>query len=207
MSSGEQAAAGPPTDDEQMKGKGVGKNRPGPKPRASERAATKTKQYAGVLTRRQEKRMQEEEERLRKSMGKLVSTGKKITDPDETDSSNDEIANDNLAVDFSSHDLIRNRIANPEIFDEPVAAGPPNPVIDVISVNAPSSSSATAKAESSSMWSLSLRSFSFYRRNTEAPAETGRVESVAEDAILQPPQHTSTPNQNELNREFSDDES
>ena len=61
--------------------------------------------------------MQEEEDRLQKSMGKLVATGKKISDqnPDETDSSNDDIANVDPAVDFSSHDLIRNRIANPEI--------------------------------------------------------------------------------------------
>ena len=151
--------------------------------------------------------MQEEEERLRTSMGKLVATGKKIADLDETDSSNDEIANANPAVDFSSHDLIRNRIANPEFFDEPVTADPPNADIDVISVNAPSSSSAAAEAESSSVWSLSLKAFSFYRRRSEVPAETGRVESVAEDAILQPPQHTSTPNQNEPDREPSDDES
>ena len=108
--------------------------------------------------------MQEEEDRLQKSMGKLVATGKKISDqnPDETDSSNDDIANVDPAVDFSSHDLIRNRIANPEIFDEPAAANPPNNEIAVVSLNAPSSSSAAVEAEPSSVWSLSLKAFSFY---------------------------------------------
>ena len=86
------------------KGKGIGKARP----RAKEAALSK--RFDGALTRRREKKMREEEERIQRSMGKLMSTGKKLINRDialdnSTDSSDNELPHENPVGDFSSHDL------------------------------------------------------------------------------------------------------
>ena len=180
-------------DDEQNddgKGKGKGKNRP--RVRASE--AVKPKSYIGVLTRRQEKLMRDQEERLHGSMSKLVTTGKKIIQRDiSLEDWSEPSDTSNPLSDFSSHDLIRNRIAEPQNFDEPIMSNLPNNEINVLS-NVPPST----VAEPSSIWNLSLNPFSYYRRNQN---ESGRVDSIPDDANIQP-QQSSTPNQSQ-NRDDS----
>ena len=172
------------------KNKGKGKNRP--RVRASE--AVKPKTYIGVLTRRQEKLMRDQEERLQGSMSKLVTTGKKIIQRDISLEDWSEPADiSNPLSDFSSHDLIRNRIAEPQNFDEPIVSNLPNNEINVLS-NVPPST----VAEPSSIWNLSLNPFAYYRRNQN---ESGRVDSIPDDANIQP-QQSSTPNQSQ-NRDDS----
>ena len=177
-------------DGEKGKGKGKGKSRS--RVRASE--AVKPKTYLGVLTRRQEKQMREQEERLHNSMAKLVTTGKKIIHRDiSLEDWSEPSDTSNPLSDFSSHDLIRNNIAEPQNFDEPVMSNLPDNEIKVLSQVPPST-----VAESSSIWNLSLNPFSYYRRNQN---ESGRVGSIPDDANIQP-QQSSTPNQSQ-NRDDS----
>ena len=191
------------------KNKGVGKNRV----RASKQAATKIKSYTGAVTRRRGKQLQEEEELMAKGMGKLVSTGKKmihrdLASDDQVDDQNSD--NDEHDVkpitEFSSHDLIRQNIARPEAFDEEPQPGSN----DLITVSIDQSANQSAPAESSSMWSISLNPFSYYRRRSEStvPNESGEGEDAAAgtsgtaagrigsvtDAACANPQFASTPN-------------
>ena len=141
-------------------------------------------------------------------MGKLVATGRKLINKDipadgSTDSSDNELPFENPVGDFSSDDLIRHRIAEPELFNEPLPANLPNDDILVLSNDA----SSPNVTESSSVWSLSLNPFSYYMRgNRSRPQATadpeplqrtassvGRVASVPDDASLKP-QCSSTPN-------------
>ena len=152
--------------------------------------------------------MRDEEKRIQKGMGKLVATGKKLINRDiptdhSTDTSDNELPFEKPIGDFSSDDLIRHRIAEPELFNEPPQANLANDDILVLSNDA----SSPNVTESSSVWSLSLNPFSYYMRGNrsrpqaaveqEPPQRTassvGRVASVPDDASLNP-QCSSTPN-------------
>ena len=132
--------------------------------------------------------MREQEEQVQSSMVKLVTTGKKMINRDLSleDWSEPSDASNPLS-DFSSHDLIRNRVSEPQIFDEPIVSNCPDNEIHVITNPNPQST----VAETSSIWNISsLNPFSYYRRGQD---EAGRVDSIPDDANIDP-QHASTPN-------------
>ena len=152
--------------------------------------------------------MRNEEVQIQKSMGKLVATGKKLIDrnipvDDSTDTSDDDLPFEKPVGDFSSDDLIRHRIAEPQTFDEQPPDNLPDDDILVLQNDVPSSN----VTESSSVWSLSLNPFSYYMRRNESKAQNateaepmrrtgsdvGRVASIPDDANLNP-QCSSTPN-------------
>ena len=158
------------------KGKGVGK-----KTRASE-VAKKTKSYMGVVTRRRQKQIRDTEANLKKSMKKLLSTGR-------------------VLIDTSSEDLIRSDIAEPGRFGEPAQPGPSKEGIVVSDDGVPSS----IQSDTSGRWSFAFHPLYMRRaesretneeqvelpnRNTRASMD--RVESV--DGVLAEPQCSSTPN-------------
>ena len=163
--------------------------------KASSIAESKTK-YAGPTTRRREKKKLKDEESIQKGMSKLIDTGKKLLDRTVSiDSSDDEAPQGNPMSDFSSHDLIRNRIGRPESFDEPVQ-GPSTEVENVV-ISKPND------ARAQSRWSLSsLNPLSFF--GTESVQSGNDDESVLQsegneaaavscDGSRLGPQRTSTP--------------
>ena len=174
--------------------KGVGKNRP----KASETARTKTKSYTGAVTRRREKMLRDEEENIRKGMKKLLSTSRQLLD--DSLSPNDDSANEQRVgkpiADFSSHDLIRSRVAEPESFDETDTSASQNTNNDILVL-----SSNTNRSENPERsWSFSLNPFSYLTRpdvkfepTAQQHPDRGRIESIDGDLQTEP-QHSSTPN-------------
>ena len=155
--------------------------------RASDVVRMKSKEHMGVLTRRREKLMREQEEQIHSSMAKLMVTGKKMVNRDiSLEDWSEPSDSSNPLSDFSSHDLIRNRVSEPQNFDEPIVSNCPDNEIHVIANPNPQST----VAETSSIWNLSLNPFSYYRRGQN---ESGRVDSIPDDANIDP-QHSSTPN-------------
>ena len=156
------------------------------------------------MTRRRERQMRIDEDNINKGMSKLVTTGKKLINrniqmDDLTDTSDESPPVVNPIADFSSHDLIRRNVANPQIFDEPIPVQPSVSEIARVSVNSlPSNVS-----EASSVLSI-LNPFSYYMRKNDTPSgaeagpapksSVGRVESIADDANIDP-QLSSTPKQ------------
>ena len=108
----------------------------------------------------------------------------------------------NAVRDFTSHDLIRNRVAEPSVFDDPPQGPSSNELIHVPATLPPSSVN-----EQPSSCSSNLNPFSYYGQRSENPEKevdpestakkpdraTGRVEPV-DDEILSNPQGSSTPN-------------
>ena len=189
--------------DKPSRNKGTGKNHPGSRIRSQD-VRSKTEPYAGAMTRRRERQMRIDEDNINKGMSKLVTTGKKLINrniqmDDLTDTSDESPPVVNPIADFSSHDLIRRNVANPQIFDEPIPVQPSVSEIARVSVNSlPSNVS-----EASSVLSI-LNPFSYYMRKNDTPSgaeagpapksSVGRVESIADDANIDP-QLSSTPKQ------------
>ena len=174
-------------EDDGTKNKGKGKGRNENRMRASDVVRMKSKEHMGVLTRRREKLMREQEEQIHSSMAKLMVTGKKMVNRDiSLEDWSEPSDSSNPLSDFSSHDLIRNRVSEPQNFDEPIVSNCPDNEIHVIANPNPQST----VAETSSIWNLSLNPFSYYRRGQN---ESGRVDSIPDDANIDP-QHSSTPN-------------
>ena len=93
--------------------------------------------------------------------------------------------------DFSAEDLIRQRVAAPEVFDEPVTPGSNDVVIAAPTVRG------EVDAIESNTWSLSLNPFSYLTGRGNASTQqrnvnNNRVESVTEEGCA-PPQCSSTP--------------
>ena len=159
----------------------------------------------GMLTRRRRLLMQQKEERMKRTTMKLLATSKSLLEGEESD---DNIVDEQGVVpekpicDFSANDLIRQKVANPEAFDET----PPVPNNEMVTVEAPPQEvPSSVLADLTSTWTLSLNPFSSIfmpisdraRANnaTEVPsANTGRVHSVTEEGCASP-QLSSTPNQ------------
>ena len=157
---------------------------------------SKPKSYLGVMTRHREKRMREEEERVKRGMGKLVETGKNLIGSEEEDDYEGE---------FSEYDLIGNRVVEPEVFTEPRTPPPRDHSLVVIPKQEQPDT-----GESGSIWNLSINPFSgYFRSRTEGNVPnsnegqemasgsigtgTRRVESITDDTC-ENPQGTSTPN-------------
>ena len=140
--------------------------------------------------------MKEDEERTKRGMGKLLNTSKKLVDRNielSSDDSDGQIT-DNPIGDFSSNDLIRNRIGHPSVFDEPETAQSNNLVV----VSTPN--------VVNSRWSLSsLNPMSYFgsdnvqggnvRKSDKPRTENMDVEQPGPSGELghMRPQHTSTP--------------
>ena len=187
FSVGKRATSEGDDEDDGTKNKGKGKGRNENRMRASDVVRMKSKEHMGVLTRRREKLMREQEEQIHSSMAKLMVTGKKMVNRDiSLEDWSEPSDSSNPLSDFSSHDLIRNRVSEPQNFDEPIVSNCPDNEIHVIANPNPQST----VAETSSIWNLSLNPFSYYRRGQN---ESGRVDSIPDDANIDP-QHSSTPN-------------
>ena len=142
---------------------------------------------------------------MKRTTMKLLATSKSLLEGEESD---DNIVDEQGVVpekpicDFSANDLIRQKVANPEAFDET----PPVPNNEMVTVEAPPQEvPSSVLADLTSTWTLSLNPFSSIfmpisdraRANnaTEVPsANTGRVHSVTEEGCASP-QLSSTPNQ------------
>ena len=100
------------------KGRGKGKA----KVRASETLEANTK-YHGVNTRLRAKREKEARANAKSGMEKLLSTSRDmVEDPEAIDLTDSDQPTQPIVGDFSAHDLIRSRIAEPQNFDEPAPA-------------------------------------------------------------------------------------
>ena len=172
------------------KGKGKGKNRT----KASEQAMTKTK-FAGAHTRLQAKLEREAKEKVKSGMDKLLSSSKKLTD--DSDIADLSEPDQPLVGDFSSHDLIRNRIADPPVFDEPI---PPDPTADSIVIVSHKNVPRTEVGNVNSRWSFSINPMNYFRSETpydgatpsnEVKEENQEIEQIG---LISPPQQASTPN-------------
>ena len=129
-------------------------------------------------------------------MKKVLSSSRKLTD--DSDPADLEDVSQPLVGDFSSHDLIRNRIADPSTF-EPPPKGPPSDDIVVVSDNA-------LKAELgnvNSRWSFSMNPLSYFQRSDNQPGdndaprndlERDNREIGQDDRPISSPQLASTPN-------------
>ena len=185
------------------KGKGKGKTS---RPRQSEIALEKSN-FGSMETRSRVKVRQEAQKRMRTSTDKLISTGRKLTnrniDDDLTDDDDVEgppVLND----DFSSHDLIRNNIADPHLFDEPPSQ--PENENEIVIVSHENAIPTTQIDNLRSRWSYSLNPFSYLQRsepqpqNTDQPennttpvSTTQRKQSAISDGPPSEPRCTSTP--------------
>ena len=131
-------SSSPPSSEES---KMSGKNKSREKP--SSIALGKSK-YLGAVTRRQSRKMREDEENLKRGLKKLNATGKRVVDrsldPNETLNLTDDGIADPVFEDFfSSNDLIRNNISDPTTF-EPPKSTPVNDPIEIVTVqNIPTS--------------------------------------------------------------------
>ena len=174
--------------------------------KASVNAMSKIKWYSAMGTRKA-KQVRERTESMKRSTGKLLSTSRQLVEndsllDDQTDGTDGMAIPEQIVGDFSSHDLIRNRIAEPFAFNDP-PQGPSNNELIHVPATLPSSSA----AEQTSSWSSMLNPFSYYMQRTENPEKTtdpdsmtrkpecatGRIESIDEE-ILSTPQCASTPN-------------
>ena len=181
------------------KGKGKGKNRPNAKELPS-----KASERGGMLTRGREREMREEEENVRVGLEKLLSTGKKLIDRDgdgPSERSGDQPPHSAPIGDFSSHDLIRERIADPPSFDREDQPKKDNEELVVVS-----SENVPANVDNvNNRWSLtSLNPFAYLQRpqdevsGDENPANDGSgPANVASprDVSVEEPQLASTPNE------------
>ena len=167
----------------------------------SSKGKSKSRSYVGVMTRYREKQMAQEEERVKKGMGKLVETGRQLVDGS-ISPTREEVPQDPPLGEFSEYDLIRHRVAEPEVFPEPRTPPPNDNSLVTIPVQEPSNAS-----ETSSIWNLNPFSGMFRRNegnvsddnlgNQEIAGRRGnesrRVESITEEGCDNP-QGTSTPN-------------
>ena len=139
--------------------------------------------------------MREEEEKVRSGLEKLVSTGKRLIDCENvgpSERSGDQPPLSAPTGNFSSHDLIREKVADPSSFDgEDQPENNDNELIVVSPENAPS------RIDNVNRWSLnSLNPFAYLQRpqddenggNGAANDDTGEVEVDVEE-----PQLASTP--------------
>ena len=151
-----------------------------------------------MRTRRQKALLKEHEERIAVSMRKLVSSGRKLSETDDTGQTPE-----NLAGDFSSADLIRHRITEPEVFDTPDSGS-----VENTEMQTPTSVrvAAISHGELTSTWTVNIEPSGILRptatqprppggrgRGNLAEQTVGRVESVTEEGCANP-QLTSTPN-------------
>ena len=181
-----------------------GQRSSGTKMRASATAMERTKSQQRVTTRWQQKQAREKEEKLRQTTQKLLSSSRKIVE-EQTDRPAEQPSYDepeeSIVGNFSSHDLIRHNIANPNVFDDPVDLITND--LQVIPANEPIPSTT---AEPSSSWSFSLNPFHYMQRAetqdkvtatrpepTRRTSVVGRVESIGDELNAQP-QCSSTPN-------------
>ena len=171
--------------------------------KASADAMSKIKWHTTGGTRKA-KEARARSESMKRSTGKLLSTSERLVQEGMSlDANTDAVApTGNVVGDFSSHDLIRNRVAEPSVFDDPPQGPSSNELIHVPATLPPSSAN-----ERPSSWSSILNPFSYYGQRAENPEKevdpesttkkperaTGRVESV-DDEILSNPQGSSTPN-------------
>ena len=172
------------------KGKGKGKNRA----KASEQAMEKTK-FADTQkrcsNRLKAKREKEVEQNIKAGMNKLLSSSRKLTDDsDELDGTNQP-----LVGDFSSHDLIRNRIAPPNTFDELPQEPPSDDIVVISHENVPRTESGSVNTR----WSFSINPLAYFRSETPVSGGTPGNEAKERDhdseqvGPISPPQLTSTP--------------
>ena len=173
--------------------------------KASADAVSKIKWHMTGGTRKA-KQARARSESMKRGTSKLLSTSERLVQiglsfNETTDGTEGVAPTGNLVGDFSSHDLIRNRIASPTVFDDPPQGPSNNDLIHVPAVLPPSST-----GEQTSSWSSILNPFSYYMQRTENPANAAdpdptrernpaasRIQSVDEEA-LSTPQCSSTPN-------------
>ena len=177
----------------QGKGKGKGKNRV----KTSEQLSGKTKfagktTFAGAHTRLRAKQEKEAKEKAKSGMEKLLSTGRKLSESEPVDQGE---PSQPLVGDFSSHDLIRNSIAYPPVFDEPNPQAPISDEITVVSLD--NGVPRTQTGNVNNRWSFSLNPLSYFQQptppnNDNNPKEGNQRGSLGTGPVT-PPQMTSTP--------------
>ena len=185
--SGAEANHTPETVRNKGKGKGKGK--------AREELKSKTK-FAGANTRLRTKQIREAKV-FEWGMKKLLESSRKLTDDSDLDDENETYQP--LTGDFSSQDLIRNKVADPPTF-EPAPQDSFTDEIVVVSLE-----NEVLKSEPGSVnsrWNFSINPLSYFQRpeipanSSEAPKiELGNENPVTgQDAGPIPsPQMTSTP--------------
>ena len=142
---------------------------------------------------------------MKTSTDKLLAVGRKLTNRNlEDDLTDDDDTNPPLlASDFSSHDLIRNNIAAPQTFDEPVVQ--PENEDEIVIVSHENVVPTTQIDNLRSRWSYSFNPFSYLQRTESQPQNTDqpgnstplsisqRKQSAISDGPPSEPRCTSTP--------------
>ena len=142
--------------------------------------------------------MREKEDNIRRATKKLIATSKDLseTEPSESNRTNEQGAIEKRVTgDFSATDLIRQNIADPNVFDEQLPPSDDDEM--VVATPQPAESHSSTLADFTSTWTLNSAYWKIppARYPNKAQGSVGRVESVTEEGCATP-QCSSTPNQN-----------
>ena len=173
------------------KGKGVGKSRA----KAKNVTPSKSLEHVGSITRGREKKMREE--MLAKAgMEKLVSAGRKLIDGESgnlSETADDQHLCSKPIDDFSSHDLIRQRIADPPAFDELEKEKDGNDDL-IVTVATGSQYSIHGTESANSGWGFSLNPFTFLQRQESAEG-SGTAPEAGHEIVGADPASVASPSE------------